>query len=136
MSNWIVLGIVGLLSGVCASLGIGGGFVLLLYLTALAGMPQMEAQLLNLVFFLPIAVISLSLHIKHRLIDGKAVWPSVMGGLIGVFIGVWIASALTNEWLSKLFAVFILFIGIKELLAKTKPEGENYAEQAPPAQNK
>lgn len=135
MMNWIVLGIVGLLSGICASLGIGGGFVLLLYLTAVASVPQLEAQLLNLVFFLPIAVISLGFHIKHKLIDGKAVWPSVMGGLIGVFLGVWIASALTNEWLAKLFAIFILIIGIRELLTKTKPEGENYAEQAPRAED-
>lgn len=133
MMNWMILAVVGLLSGICASLGIGGGFVLLLYLTAIAGMPQMEAQLLNLLFFLPIAVLSLIFHIRHGLIDFQAVRPSVIGGLAGVFVGVFIASSLTNEWLSKLFAVFILFVGVKELLAKTKKEGVNYAETGPRA---
>ena len=80
MSEWIIFGIVGALSGVCASLGIGGGFVLLLYFTAFAAMPQREAQLLNLVFFLPIAVVSLVLHIRHRLIVFHAVWPCILGG--------------------------------------------------------
>ena len=120
--NWIVLGIVGLLSGVCASLGIGGGFVLLLYLSAIAGTPQKEAQLLNLVFFLPIAVLSLIFHIKNGLIVKSSILPSVLGGIMGVGIGVFIAAGLTNEWLAKLFAVFIFVIGCRELLSKPKPK--------------
>lgn len=120
MMIWITLGIVGFLSGICASLGIGGGFVLLLYLSAVAGMPQKEAQLLNLIFFLPIAVLSLVFHIKNKLIDGKAIVPSVLGGLAGVFLGVLLASWLSNEWLAKLFAVFIFLIGLKELFARKK----------------
>lgn len=135
MMNWIILAVVGLLSGICASLGIGGGFVLLLYLTAIASMPQMEAQLLNLIFFLPIAIVSLVFHIRHKLIDFKAVWPSVAGGFAGVFAGVWIASSLTNEWLSKLFALFILFVGIRELLSKPPKEGIHYADVGPKAKD-
>lgn len=122
MMNWIWLAVIGLLSGVCASLGIGGGFILLLYLTAAASMPQREAQLFNLLFFLPIAILSLTLHVKHHLVEWKAVWPAVFGGLLGVFIGVWLANILTNEGLAKLFAGFILLLGIRELFAKDKPE--------------
>lgn len=135
MMEWIILAVVGLLAGICASLGIGGGFVLLLYLTAIANMPQREAQLLNLVFFLPIAVVSLVFHIRHGLIEFHAVKPSVIGGILGVFLGVWMASALTNEWLSKLFAVFILIVGIRELLRPIKKEGISYADTGPRAKD-
>lgn len=133
MMEWILLAVIGLLSGVCASLGIGGGFVLLLYLTAVAAMPQLSAQLVNLIFFLPIAVISLIFHIRHKLIVFSAVWPSVAGGLLGVFSGVWIASSLTNEWLSRLFAVFILLVGIRELFSSPSKEGTDYAAKGPKA---
>lgn len=122
MNGGWILGLVGLLSGVCASLGIGGGFVLLLYLTAVASMPQMEAQLLNLIFFLPIAALSLVFHAKNKLIERPAVFPSVVGGIAGVLFGVWLASRLTNEWLSRLFALFIFVIGCRELFSRPKPK--------------
>ena len=38
--NWMLLP-VGFLAGVCASMGIGGGFVLMLYLTLLAGLKEL-----------------------------------------------------------------------------------------------
>lgn len=122
MSEWLILGIVGFLSGVCASLGIGGGFVLLLYLTAVASLPQREAQLLNLIFFLPIAVLSLVIHVKNKLIDFPVILPAVLGGVAGVLLGVQFASALTDEWLAKLFAVFIFGIGCRELFSRPKPK--------------
>lgn len=111
----IILSIVGLFSGVCASLGIGGGFVLLLYLTAILGMPQREAQLLNLLFFLPIAIFSLVFHMKNKLISIPAILPAVLSGTVGVFIGIFIANLLSDEWLSKIFALFILLVGIKTI---------------------
>lgn len=118
--EWLVLSIVGLLSGICASLGIGGGFVLLLYLTAVASAPQLEAQLLNLIFFLPIAIIALILHSKNHLIIWKVVWPAVIGGVLGVFIGAGLANWLSNDWLRRIFAVFILLLGIREVFFTKK----------------
>ena len=120
--QWLILALVGVLSGICAALGIGGGFVLLLYLTAVTGMPQREAQLLNLLFFLPIGAVSLLFHIRHRLIEKAAVWPSVAGGVAGVLLGVWVSSALSGEWLGRLFALFILGVGLRELFSRPRDE--------------
>jgi len=128
----LILALVGLLSGICASLGIGGGFVLLLYLTAVSGMEQREAQLLNLLFFLPVAVLSLLFHKKNGLIAWNTVRPAVAGGLFGVFVGVWAASALTSGWLSKCFALFILCVGLRECFSKNK-KPSHYADTGPRA---
>ncbi|MFZ2537301.1 MAG: TSUP family transporter [Oscillospiraceae bacterium] len=117
---YIILSIVGLLAGITASLGIGGGFVLLLYLTVIADMPQREAQLVNLIFFLPIAVVSIILHIHHKLIVKDVVTKSVLGGIVGVFVGVYVATILPNEVISKTFAVFVLIVGVRELIPKKK----------------
>lgn len=112
----------GLLSGVCVSLGIGGGFVLLLYLTAAAALPQKEAQLLNLLFFLPTALISLWLHVRNRLVDFRTALPAAVGGAIGVLLGTWASAAVSEEWLSRLFAGFILWIGCRELFSRPGPK--------------
>ena len=67
----VVLALAGLLSGICASMGLGGGFVLLVYLTLFTQLSQLDAQLTNLVFFLPIAVLSVILHLKNQLIEKR-----------------------------------------------------------------
>lgn len=55
MMDWIIIGIVAFLTGITASMGLGGGFILVIYLTIFAQMPQLAAQGVNLIFFLPIA---------------------------------------------------------------------------------
>lgn len=117
----IVLIIAGLLSGVCASMGLGGGFVLLVYLTLFTEIPQKEAQLTNLLFFLPIAVLSVILHLKNRLIDKKVLLKAILLGIVGVCIGAFCTRFIDEKWLSKCFGGFILLIGLKELFHKKKP---------------
>ena len=78
----LITGVVSLLSGVAASMGLGGGFILLVYLTVFGDMPQMEAQWINLIFFLPIGGLALFFHIKNRLIDKKG-GPSCCTGRVG-----------------------------------------------------
>ena len=51
--DWIAI-LAGFGSAVLASMGMGGGSILILYLTLMAGVPQREAQGMNLLFFLPI----------------------------------------------------------------------------------
>ncbi len=118
MSNWILLSLVGIASGMCASLGIGGGFVLLLYFSAIAALPQREAGLLNLLFFLPTAILALIGHIRHHLVKLRAVLPCILGGILGVFPGVWLADRLGDTWLSKLFALLVLVTGLRECFGR------------------
>ena len=115
MMELLITGAVSLLAGVAASMGLGGGFILLVYLTAFAGEAQMDAQWINLVFFLPIGGFALFFHIKNGLIEKKAVLPAVLAGLAGAAGGAALAHFLGNETLTKVFAVFLAFIGVKEL---------------------
>lgn len=118
--NIVILCIAGLLSGICASMGLGGGFVLLLYLTLFTAVPQLEAQMMNLIFFLPIAILSIIIHRKHHLIEKKVVWKAVLFGIAGVLIGTWLSRFINADLLSKLFGGFVLFVGLKELFHKKK----------------
>lgn len=106
-------------SGTAASLGIGGGGILLLYLVLALHMEQLPAQGINLLFFLPCAVLAMLLYTKKKLIRWKAVWPIVLGGVCGVGVGAWLASAVSPGLLAKFFGGFLLLLGLRELFAKT-----------------
>lgn len=121
-----VIAVVSFLSGFIASLGLGGGMVLIIYLTIFSGMAQLEAQGINLIFFIPIALISIILHTKSKLIIWKKIFPSIITGAILALLFSFIASMLGSEILSKIFSIFIIIIGIKELIKKS--DKQNIAE--------
>lgn len=107
-------------SGICASLGIGGGFILLLYLTLVLEIEQKEAQLLNLIFFIPIAIISIIMHKKNNIIEFDKASPCIVGGVIGVMVAIFINTFITSALLSKIFGVFLIIFGAKALFTKNK----------------
>lgn len=108
------------LAGCAACMGLGGGMILMLWLTIFAGVPQLEAQGINLLFFLPVAVLSLVFHTKNQLVDWKRIPAAVLLGAAGAFGGVWLANYLGSEVLRKWFAAFLLLVGLKELLGGWK----------------
>ena len=124
---------VGLITGAAASMGLGGGFVLLVYLSIFTNTPQDLAQGINLLFFLPIALLSLIIHIKNKLIDLKLVGKYLILGLPCAAVGSFVAGLIDVEILRKLFAAFLLYIGISQLFSgdkkseftdKSKPDNE------------
>lgn len=114
--------IIGFLSGVAASMGLGGGFVLIIYLTVFTEANQLTAQGVNLLFFLPIALISLIIHAKNRLIEWKILPLLIITGLVGVLAGTFISKIISVELLQKLFASMLVFVGVKELFHKNLPK--------------
>lgn len=110
--------IAGFLSGLLGAMGLGGGGILILYLTLFLSTEQLEAQGINLLFFLPCAVISIIRQCVKKLIDWKTVIRLIVGGIVGVGIGIWIANVIKTDLLSKIFAVFLLIMGTYELFSK------------------
>lgn len=103
------------LTGVFASMGLGGGMVLIVYLTVFADFSQLAAQGINLVFFIPIAIISLVLHTKNKLVEWKKAVPAVLWGTAAVIISAWLANRIEQSLLSKAFGIFLILMGLKEL---------------------
>lgn len=77
---WPISLLAGAVTGVLSGFGIGGGTLLLIYMTAFAGVPQNLAQGVNLLYFLPTAATALPAHIKNGYIDRQTVWPAVWPG--------------------------------------------------------
>jgi uncharacterized membrane protein YfcA len=103
-----------------SSMGLGGGGVLLLYLTLFRNIPQLTAQGLNLLFFLPVCVTSLIIYIKKGVIEFKAVLPVFSGSLAGVLLGRLLLSVTQPDYLKTVFAVFITAVGVFTLAGAIK----------------
>ena len=117
--NWFLSSAVGLLSGVMASMGLGGGFILLVYLALYTDMEQQAAQGVNLFFFIPIIALSLVFHIKNRLVDLKTALFCGGAGAAVAAAGYAVAEALEGDLLRKIFAVFIIAAGLRDLFSKS-----------------
>lgn len=112
--------IIGLLSGIAASMGFGGGFVLIIYLTAFSDVSQLTAQGVNLLFFLPVALVSLIIHQKNGLIKWKLLLKLIPGGLLGIVLGAFTAAHINVDFLQKLFAGLLILVGFKEVFHNNK----------------
>lgn len=114
----IILGIIGLLSGIISGMGIGGGTVLIPAIVMLTDISQQAVQGINLIYFIPTAVIALVTHLKDGNVEKSVVKPIVLFGLIGAVAGSLIAVSIDSHLLRKIFAVFLIYMGINELRKK------------------
>lgn len=111
------------LSGAAGAMGLGGGGVLLIWLTAV-GVAQLTARGINLLFFIPSAVIALVIHIKNGLVDFKRVLPAAASGLFGAVLGVWLSNNIDTGISGKMFALFLVIIGGREVVHAFKTPKE------------
>lgn len=120
MTEWILPLLVGAATGVLSGFGVGGGTLLLVYLTAFAGVDQHQAQGINLLYFLPAALLALPAHVKNGYIRRKALLPAIGAGLLCAGLGAWLATSLEVALLRKLFGGFLLAVGVGELLGRPR----------------
>lgn len=118
MTGWFTAALAGAVTGVLSGFGVGGGSLLLIYMTSFAGIEQNLAQGVNLLYFLPTAATALPAHAKNGYIEKAALLPAILAGLAGTALAAWVATALDVELLRKCFGVFLLFIGLRELFRK------------------
>ena len=116
MSGWLVPFLAGAATGILSGFGVGGGTLLLIYMTAFAGLPQEQAQGINLLYFLPAAA-SLPAHAKNGFLEKPVLLPAIAAGLACAALGAWTATGMDTALLRRLFGVFLLFVGARELFA-------------------
>ena len=112
----------GLACGILSGLGIGGGTLLMVWMTAVMGIAQQTAQGINLLYFLPTAGCALLFHGKNRLIDLKTVIPAAIAGCATAAGGALLASVMDTGILRKLFGGFLLLVAGRELFYRERKE--------------
>ena len=111
---------VGLLTGIISGFGIGGGSLLIVYLTTFAAVDQYQAGGINLLYFLCCAPAALISHIRHRRVEWKAVLWCTLTGVACSAAAAWIAGEFSVDLLRRLFGLLLLYIGVRELRYKSK----------------
>lgn len=114
MNVWLL--VLSLLSGVVAGMGMGGGTLLIPVLTLLFGMGQHAAQGMNLLVFIPCAIVSLVIHIKNKYVNFKVgIWLLAIG-LLGSVAASFLAVETKSDVLQKLFGGFLVLVGIWQII--------------------
>lgn len=114
--------LVGAATGVISGFGIGGGSLLLLYLTGVEGIAQYTAGGINLLYFLFCAPAALISHIRNRLVEKRAVLYCVAAGVVTSTAAAFLASLIDTSLLRRAFGIFLLYIGFRELFCKANQE--------------
>lgn len=114
----MILAIIGFLSGIISGMGIGGGTILIPSLVIFYSLQQQKAQGVNLIVFLPVAVIALITHHKKGNIDFSFAKLIILGGIVGAVIGSILAIKIDPLRLKKYFGFFLLVVGSIELIKK------------------
>lgn len=112
--------IVGTVLGVLTGLGIGGGSLLILWLTLAVQLPPETARGINLLFFLPGAAIASWLRRKQGAVDIRRLLPAMIAGSLSAALFSWLCAGWSSDSLRKGFGVLLLITGWKEIKYKEK----------------
>ncbi len=95
--------------------GGGGGMVLVPLLTGKCGLDQRRAFATSIAIILPLCALSSVIYLLRGSLDLMAALPYLAGGLAGGFVGGKVFQKLNMDWLRRLFALLILYGGVKSL---------------------
>ena len=106
--------------GFLAGIGVGGGSLLILWLTLVVGAEHGQARFINLLFFLPSALVACLFRWKQGSLEIRKILPAVLAGCASAAIGSWFSYYLDIELLKKLFGGLLILTGFRELMYKPR----------------
>ena len=116
MMNILVGTVLGFLSG----LGIGGGSLLILWLTLVQQTEVTAARNINLLFFLPCALIAALFRWKQGSLPFRKILPTMAAGCASAFLFSIAGRNMNTDLLRKLFGGLLIITGFRELFYKEK----------------
>lgn len=121
MLNSSVIAIfVGILLGYLAGLGIGGGSLLILYLTLVLKMDSPSARAINLMFFITAAGSVSLFRWKKGTLNIKTILPAVISGCLTAALFSFLSNVIDRTLAQKLFGGLLLITGLRELFYRPR----------------
>ena len=113
---WYYLIIAGLFGGLVGGMGLGGGTLLIPILTILIGMGQHMAQGINLLVFIPTALVALIIHAKNKLLDFRAFFVVIIPAIVSaVLCAIWVKD-IDGDLLRVIFGYFLIVLAVYEIV--------------------
>ena len=108
--------IISFLSALLAGMGVGSAGFLVVYLTVAASMGQLEAQLMNLIFFIASALAAIGVNLVKKRLRFDVIAITATAGCLGALGGASFAHSVSTDFLGKAFAVLLIVMGAITLL--------------------
>ena len=102
----------GVLSGVLGGMGMGGGTILIPLLNIFYSVSQHTAQAINLISFIPMALIALIIHLKNKLVKYDRILWLIIPGVLSCIFGCYLARIITGDMLRRFFGGFLILLSI------------------------
>lgn len=118
--NWVMAAIAGTLSATVTSMGLGGGGILIIYFSLFTNIPQSLAQGINLLFFIPSAIVATIIYARKKLINFRLAIRFSAFGILGALLGAYLAYFIDSKILSKLFALLLFVMGVMQFRGRGK----------------
>ena len=112
--------IVGTVLGFLSGLGIGGGSLLIIWLTMVLHTDPQTARSMNLLFFLPSAIVSCCFRLRQGNLKLKPLIPAILAGCAAAALFSWISTIMDVDILKKLFGILLIAAGLRELLYRPR----------------
>lgn len=118
MLKIILLAVSGIAAGVLGGMGMGGGTILIPLLTIFFSVGQKEAQAINLVAFIPMAIVSLAIHIKNKRVKKEGLLWIIVPAVLTSVGGGFAAQAVNGEVLKRIFGGFLLLLSVVQFFSE------------------
>lgn len=112
--------LVGAILGFLSGLGVGGGTILILWLTQILNIDPVTSRTTNLLFFIVTAGAVSMIRIKKKEIPWRKILPAIIAGCLTAFLFSFLGTNFDKEILRKIFGGLLLITGIRELFYRAK----------------
>lgn len=120
LGSWPAAVFVGTVLGFLSGLGIGGGSLLILWLTLALGLEQEAARGINLLFFLPAAFSASLLRWRRGDLRLRPLLPAIAAGCTAAAVFTWVGKSIELDLMRKLFGALLILTGLRELCWRPK----------------
>ena len=114
----ILLVLAGIAAGALGGMGMGGGTILIPVLTIFFDVEQKQAQAINLVAFIPMAIASLIVHVKNKRVETKGILWIIIPATVLSLAGSMLAQAINGEILKRIFGGFLLLLSVAQFFSE------------------
>jgi len=113
--NITILIIIGISGGILGGMGMGGGTLLIPLLVSFASITQHGAQMINLVAFIPMALVALVIHAKNGLVKWKYLLIISLPAAVIAIGASMLASNIEAAALKRYFGIFLIVLAVYQL---------------------
>lgn len=117
MLNQIILFFVGAIGGILGGMGMGGGTILIPLLSIFNLVAQKQAQAINLISFIPMAIVVLIIHVKNKLVKGDKILYIIIPATAFAVLGSIISTLIGGDILRRVFGGFLIVLSVLEFFS-------------------